>query len=192
MLLHRAVALVPLLFVGCSSVKSTALLGEPLDAERTKAFEGVWLAPEGEPLVVKHVGQNELRVATVDWDEDQFKIEQAAVFLGEDEERLYANLVELDELEEAPNYAIAAVIAADDDYLLLVGPNVDAFEKAIAAGALAGTVERQQYTTEVQLTSSAEQLNKFVDPALAGSQFELDAPLVLHRVQQFKEEAEGE
>ena len=168
---------------GCSSVSSKAPLGNPALPEDAKKLAGVWLTPDGDPFVVRHIEGNELRVASVGWDkaESRFKLEEAKAFVTQDDDRNFINLVNPDS-EEATEYAFMRVADLTDRSLVVILPRVDGFAKAVEDGVLPGSIKQQQNRKTVRLEATTDQLNAFVDPAKAGEQFDVESVLALQRV----------
>ena len=178
---------VALLFVtgltGCSTVVSKNQLGAAAPAEETKQLEGVWLAGENsDPLVIKHIKDNELRIAGVEWKANKFSLIELTAFVNAIEDQRYVNVVDSESPPDQPQFTFAKLIAPNDDCLLVCLASVKSFEQAVEAGRLSGTIKKDKNSTTVTLDSSTEDLNRFIDPLKSAEQFEIESPLVLRRV----------
>ena len=183
----NAALIVWLLLTGCSSVTSTAQLGEPVAAEDAKKLEGVWLTSDGEPMWVRHVQENELRVAGIEWHESKFRLAEFVAFITEDEDRQYVNVVDTDEQGEKPTYCFLRIARQDEEYLLLSLPHAESFAKAVEEGKLSGNVTKKDNRLTVRLNSPAEKLREFVTPSKVAEQFDFDSSEVFRRVRRFDE-----
>ncbi len=184
-----------LLVTGCSTVSSHALLGDPAPDEITKQLEGVWLGERGVPLWVKHVNGNELRVAGLEWRDDQsrFALEEMKAFVTQDEEINYINILAPDSADAPDRYYFMRVGgSAEGDAIVLLMPRADVFAGAVENGALPGEVLKDWSGKSVQLAATAEQLNAFVDPAKAGEHFDLETMPSLRRVTRLDDEKSPE
>jgi hypothetical protein len=178
------------LFSGCSTVSSKVPLGDPALAEDAKKLAGIWMTPDGDPFWVRHIDGNEVRIATVEWNkaESRFELEEAKALLTQDDDRQFINLAELHPAEESPGYNFARVTGLDDRSIVLIFPRVDAFAKAVEEGVLKGAIKQQPSGKTVQLESTTEQLNSFVDPDKVGEQFDAESAFPLQRVQEARDE----
>ncbi len=181
------VLLAGLFLAGCSTVSSKEPLGDPTSAEDAKKLEGVWLAAD-EPLWIRHIKDNELRLGSLSWNKDhsRFELAEAAVFVTKDDDRSYVNVKGLGANEEQ-DFCFARLAGIDDDSIVMFFPRTDAFAEAVENGTLPGTVTRAQ-TTAVRLSATAAQLGEFVDPEKTSVQFDVDAAIPLRRVQRVEKE----
>jgi hypothetical protein len=182
--------LIAVLIGGCSTVSSKAPVGDPALADDAKKLAGIWMTADGAPFWVQHIDGNEVRIASVDWnkDESRFELEEARAFLTQDDDRQFINLADLDADEESPGYSFARVTGLDDRSIVLLFPRVDAFAKAVEEGVLKGAIKQQPNGKTVQLESTTEQLNSFVDPDKVGEQFDAESAFPLQRVQEARDE----
>jgi hypothetical protein len=173
------------LLCGCSTVSSKVQVGNPAFAEDAQKLAGIWMTPDGDPFHVRHIKDNELRVASVEWNkkESRFELEEVTAFLTEDDDRRFINLIDPDSNEKSPTFMFMRVTDLTDTSLVVILPRVDTFEKAVEDGVLLGEVEEKQNSKEVHLEATKDQLNAFVDPAKLGDQFNAESALALHRVQ---------
>jgi len=184
------------LLSGCSTVSSKSPLGDPTSADDAKKLAGIWMTLDGDPIYVQYIDGNELRVANVGWNkaESRFELEEARAFLTQDEDRQYLNLAESSSAESASveadaaaksiNYSFVRLNEMSDRSIVMMFTNVDAFEKAVKDKVLGGTIEQSQSGTSIKLDVTTEQLNKFVDPAKVGEQFDPETAFPLMRIQQ--------
>jgi hypothetical protein len=182
--------LIAVLIGGCSTVSSKAPVGDPALADDAKKLAGIWMTADGDPFFVQHIDGNEVRIATVEWNkaESRFELEEAKAFLTQDDDRQFINLADLDADEESPGDSFARVTGLDDRSIVLLFPRVDAFAKAVEEGVLKGAIKQQPNGKTVQLESTTEQLNSFVDPDKVGEQFDAESAFPLQRVQEARDE----
>jgi hypothetical protein len=170
---------------GCSTVSSKVQLGNPAFAKDAQKLAGVWMTPDGHPFFVRHIKDNELRVASVEWskEESRFELEETTAYFTDDDDRRIINLVDPDSDETSPRFVFVRVIALTDEGIVIILPRVDTFAKAVADGVLPGKIEEKKFGKAVRLEATKEQLDSFVDPAKLGDQFNAESVLPLHRVQ---------
>lgn len=187
MRISTAALILPLVLAGCSTLNSTVQLGEPVDAEEAIQLEGVWLNSDGDAVYVRHLKDNALQVAGIEWHESEFQLSKFTAFITEDEDRRYVNLLNTKEEGRKPTFCILRLESAGDEYVLLSLPNAHAFAKAIEERVLSGKVTKKDGSLDVHLDPSAEKLSEFVTAAKVAELFDLEAPEVLRRVRRFDE-----
>lgn len=177
------IGLLLLALPGCSFVTSSEILGEPTTDKMITdlALDGAWSIDDG-VLFVQRISGHELKVASVDWEEGRFEMQEATVLFTTDDEVTYVVLLNPDTPEGKPEFLFCRVLMATESTIVIIPANPDTFQKAVEDGALAGNVKREQYSTITQLTATTEDLNRFVDPKKVGEQFDLDLPIVLKRL----------
>lgn len=176
--------------VGCSTVSSTAPLGDPASADDAKKLEGVWLTGAGEPVWVRYVKDNELRVAGLDWRDSKYKLSEFTIFVTQDDDKTFVNATGDESSPEPQSIIFARVSAFEGESLVLFGPRADAFANAIKAGTLPGKITHDNNREQVHLEATTEQLSEFVAPEKTGEQFNIDAGVVLHRVRRFEDKSQ--
>lgn len=175
---------------GCKSVLSDHLIGEPLDAEQAKAYEGVWRAGDG-VLHIKHLdGGADLLVAGLEWDEDTFKMNQHHVVVTGHNDARFAMMVVEDEEDDGAAPADAAgvkpwlllgmVSASGDDALVLYGPNFERFKKALDEGKIQGELSEDGNTLHIKGDKAS--LDALVDPDTLLELFQMQNPSVIQRI----------
>lgn len=183
-------AAVALLFLstGCSSVSSTKQLGQPVTDVEAKQLEGIWLIPDEQPIHIRHVAGNELRMAGIEWKDGSFELVEMTLHVTRDNDVLYVNLTH-GKSNEPTTYSFLRLSTIESELLLAQGPNVTTFEQAVADGKINGTIERKQHETNVALDPDGKQLDEFVSPSRAAEQFNFEEPLVLRRIKRFKDDS---
>jgi hypothetical protein len=179
-----------LVLAGCSAVATKSPLGDPLAEGDAKKFEGVWLDADGYPLSVKHIEGNRLRMASVAWNDNRFELAEFNAFVTEDDKVRYINVEPAKDADKDAPFTFLRVMSEEGDFLVIAPPNPEAFDAAIKDGKLSGSTKKKQGVIGVKLDSSTDALNNFVTRADEAAQFQLATPMVLHRVQRPKEEAE--
>lgn len=185
-----ALAAAWLIAVGCSTVATKSPLGDPLAASEAKRLEGVWLNPRGETAWVKHVKDNRLRIAGVEWTDDHFSLVELNAYATEDEDRRYINFEPVKDADPEAPLSFVRIVLQEGDDLVVALPKAEAFDAAIKDGKLSGGTKQARFGLEVKLDSPTKALNEFVQPADEAAQFHLAEPMVLHRVQRFEEKVE--
>jgi hypothetical protein len=162
---------------------SVVPLGEPVAEKDAKRLEGVWIFTRGEPVWVKHVKDNELAAAGLEWRQSEFHAVQAKVLVTTDDDRLYLNLLGPERQEDGPYYHLGRLVINDEDDALIIPLNAATFAAAVEKGELPGKTKKTLAGLSVRLDATPAQLNEFVDPEK--NQFNVDAAVVLRRVHQF-------
>ena len=184
-----------LMLGACDAVHTLEPVGGPLPADSELDLTGLWRAQDGEVGRIVQLAGGELRLASVQWDEQQetFTLEQFEGLLTHDEGAYYLN-VRLPEDEgrddEPAHYSFQRVLVGDG-HLVLLEPKVPHFEAAVEAGELAGRVERRERYRIVHVEADREALTRFVRPEAVGEQFRVDRPVVLERLTPLRERDAG-
>lgn len=174
--------LIVLLFVaatGCSTVTSTERLGEDFTAADgdIETFDGVWVA-EDNAFYIKSLGDDQLRIGTVDWGGGRYVVDEWTAFITKDDSIEYLNIANMDSTKDKQSYMFFPVLRRDRQTLVLLFANKEGFKKAVEDGLLKGVIEG----SDVTIRAAKDQLDAFVTPAEFSVLFDLKKPLVLRRV----------
>lgn len=188
---------------GCKSVVSDHLIGEPLEAEQARAYEGVWRAGDS-TLHVKHLDGADLLVAGLEWEEGGFKLNQHHVVVtGHQDARFVLMVVEEEEGEDKPVDAaggdeaggdeaggdagddkpwllLGMLSASGDDALVLYDPNFERFKWALDEGKIQGDLSEDGNTLHIKGDKAS--LDALVNPETLLELFEVRNPGVMQRI----------
>ncbi len=171
---------------GCDAVIVSQPIGEPVDAETARSFEGVWAfsgvdADTDKFYFVKSLADGRLRLAWVEDVEDGFKVTQTTAVVTRHGDAYLLHFQDPDPNESRWMIVRVAATPEGGDHAVLFFPVTDVFAEAVTAGELAGEVKSGQGTT-VHLTGDETAIRAFLDPAKVGQQFHIDTPLVARRL----------
>jgi hypothetical protein len=172
-------ALLATLVLGCSSVTTLHPVGKPIEDEHGKTVDGTWQF-EDQVYHAKYIGEGKIRFAQVEWNGERFELSEHTALLMLHQDAGYLHVMHEDD-DTPPRYAFFRCIG-DEDSILLLQPNYEAFRKAVDSGQLTGEVEKDDNQKEVHLTATKEQFDAFIDKAKAGEQFDLDTVMSLRRI----------
>ena len=128
---RHALVLALLVVSGCSTVTTKSQLGTPLAAEDAKKLEGVWMLPDGDPLWIRHAGDNQLQVAGVEWKDNRFRLVELTAYITADDDQHYVNFTSAEDADAEAPFHFLRIVATDGDYLILAPPKAEAFAAAI-------------------------------------------------------------
>lgn len=182
--------------IGCKSVESDHLIGEPLTSDQAEKFEGVWQF-EDSVMHVKHVEGGRFVAAGLDWDDDGFEVEQMEIAVTNHAGARFLHVLseeEEDELEPAEGDSDEAGTEADGRPWVIAGmltrmengvivlniTNFDEFVGAVEADTVQGEVDEGGDTLHIQGDKQA--LDDLVDPEKLSELFHIDKPIVIIRL----------
>ncbi len=169
----------------CSAMTIRYPVGEPVPDTVGKTVEGSWGwsskgESPGEYFVVKYLTDGAIRVAWMEWKEDEkkFALIQYTGLLTTYEGALYLHLRAPEiEQEGAPEYLWFRVGPRESDTIVLWLPRIPAFAEAVKRGELAG----QMITDSARITASKTELEAFLKERNPVDLFLLEEPRVLIR-----------
>ena len=189
--------------IGCKSVESDHLIGEPLTSDQAEKFEGVWQF-EDSVLHVKHVEGGRFVAAGLEWDDDGFEVEHMEVVVThhagarflhvlaeEDEDEHDAddgethaeagdNDEENTEADSRPWIIAGMLTRMESDVIVLNITDFDEFTGAVEADALQGEADEDGNTLHIQGDKQA--LDDLIDPEALRQLFHIDKPIVIIRL----------
>jgi len=182
------------LFAGCKSVVSDHLIGEPLATEKVQAFEGIWLMGET-VLHVGHVEDNILIAGSMEWEDDEFEIEQHTLVMTTKDDVVIVQMVPEKEEEESLDGReeksdgdhhpwvivgrLASPISPNDRMAVIYLPEFERFEQMLNDGQITGKLEDEGKTLHIQGDKAL--LDELVSGDNLKILFHIDHPLVLQR-----------
>ncbi len=181
------------LLTGCKSVVSDHLIGEPLATEEVQAFEGIWLMGET-VLHVGHVEDNILAAGSLEWEGDEFKIEQHTLVLTTKDDAVFIQMVpekedgdEHNEGEETEDGhhpwvivgRLASPISPDDRLAVIYLPEFERFEQLLDDGQITGELQDEGKTLHIKGDKAS--LDELVSGDHLKTLFHIEHPLVLQR-----------
>jgi len=132
---------------------------------------------------VKYAGAGKLHIAGVEWKDDSFALEDIPAVLTTCGEKTLLNLrEEADEGQAKEYYIFGLYTLSDDDTLIFWLPDVDAFERAIDDGLLAGDIDKGSKSKTIVLTPEKSDVNEFIKNHDVKDLFVLDEPMIYRRV----------
>jgi len=181
------IPLTSVILAGCGSVQLAHPIGVPIaeEAEEIRErFDGTWANEDGKTLHLKYLDGGKLRIANLDWDDEKksFQKQESTALLTTNQSADYINY--RDEDADDPKYAFVRYTFSSDRTMIIWTPNVKAFEKAVTAGKLMGTVKKGENSTSVAITSSPEEVDAFIDPSRFPEQFDVETPVILKRLRE--------
>lgn len=128
--------------VGCAEPTVTGPLGTVLEDESLAKLSGVWRAPDGKEIHVKHVG-NRLFMGILEFDSGQtkFRAVNTECILTTDGNHRFAFFKHLGESEEFYFYE---VVEMTDESVALRSPDSDVFLEGVRDGAIPGQIVDQR------------------------------------------------
>lgn len=180
---YSVVAVSVVFLAGCWNVLSTKPLGAPATDVELSELEGVWAWPDVTAFHVKHLSGNEFLVAWLQWKDGEFKKTEVKAVATKEEGVTYLNVVSPMDTDAEQYYILRLALFGKDTAVLYI-PDPTAFATAVESGVVPGRVSRDSRgrVTKVYLSPTGDELERLVDPKLAGTQFNLNAPVVLRRI----------
>lgn len=187
------VALLLLALGACSSVTTTHLLGEPIDAEQAARLEGAWVGGDS-IFFVHHVGEGKTHVGTARWNdgEQKFTIEQDTVFVRAVGEAVILQIAEQREQESETRYSLTRLLITESGEIIYLAADADRFAAAIKRGELKGEAQGDGEVVEgfaatrsknVHLTGAKAEIDAYLTPERLSLLFPVEASGVLRRIE---------
>ncbi len=192
--LYPIVSALLLLTLGaCSSVTTTHLIGEPIDAEHAARIEGAWTGGDS-VFFVHNLGDGKAHVATTRWSdgEQKFTIEQDTVFLRALGEAVILQIAEQREKENETRYSLTRLLITESSEIIYLAADADRFAAAIKRGELKGEAQGDGEVVEgfaatqsndVRLTGSKAEIDAYLTPERLNLLFPIEASGVLRRIE---------
>ena len=158
------ILLVGFLLCGCEIASIEEPVGEPWSLKETKAIEGHWLAPDGNPLELVVVSKGDVRMGSFAWDSDK------KVFVAKTESVQFRHLGMLDlaflevPIQPKNRFIFAKIQVRDDDSILWRLADKKLLLDAVLKGKLKGVQEKIEDSKELQLhlTCNGDELAKWI------------------------------
>ncbi|GEM_PF-5960705 len=192
-----SIALVCVFLGACSSVTTTHLVGEPIDAEQGAKLEGAWAG--GDSLFLAHfLGDGKVQVASTKWNESEkkFKIDQDVLFVRSVGDAVFMQIPEQSEqgANTTTRYSLSRLLLTESGEIIYIPADAKQFGKAVDAGELTGKGEGLHADStpdgfasdsrDIHLTGSKEQLDAYLTPEHLALLFTLEGSGVLRRLDQ--------
>jgi hypothetical protein len=176
--------------VGCSSVSSKFLIGEPVTDDLRQKFDGVWDFGDENIGHIKYLGNGRLRIAGGEWKENRFDLEEMDVILTKCGNKQFVNFHDQEEVNEnESDYLFGYCAFIGDDYFLVWLPKTDAFEKAVNDGKIKGKVVKEKSSKSIYLEETPEKICRFLQSQPVELLFDLEDPMIYRRI--IREKVEG-
>ncbi len=164
----------------CDIVTLERPLGTPPSEDLSLDVDGVWQVGDG-VLHVKYLGNGQLSVAWVGWEDGRFELKQTAGFLSTLDGVPYVGLfLEPESPEEEAGFLFGRYARIDEESAVLFVPRFRTFAEAVESGKLSGRGKMDQ----VHLDGDLGRIEDFVRAAPASDLFVLEEPQLLRRVTQ--------
>jgi hypothetical protein len=177
---------------GCDSVKTEHLIGERIQEDLSKQFDGVWYDEDDESMhfYLHYLGNGELHVAFVEFETDKFELITFPLILTNCGANKFIHLPD-------QNYPEGNVSAYDFLYFSfttanefkVVDPKIERFEKAITEGKVLGEINKREISygkgkiqTTIKITESGKSLCEFMQTRNIEEFFDLDGSRIFHKV----------
>ena len=170
----------------CSMGTTTQLIGTPKQEdpeEAAKFYNGQWLFG-GRAYDVNYMGDGRLRIAALEWEEDQYVLHQMTAVITEYEGVTYAHLLFTDDPADPPVYQFVRLAYGLDKpgALLLFPAESGAFRKAIENNQLHGQLVSYRHLTTFEIEGSQEELLRFIQERGSDTLFDLNAAIVVRKI----------
>ena len=103
-------------------------------------------------------------------------------FLTKDADASYVNLLNPESQEDHSEYIFLRMLHSNGRTKVLLMPNAETFEQAINASVLTGRVDKDGYSTTVNIEGRKSKLDDFMDLQKLADRFHVEAPFVLTRI----------
>ena len=191
----RFVGALSLLFLcsACSPVRSQHVVGEQVTEDLSDEFEGVWRLAD-EFLFIHQVEPGELRVAGLDWnDEEQsFEVNEFTIILSSLDGDSYLNVVDSEESERDETWYMFSRYRMEHNVLVCWAPEPQRFADAVGNRELIGRippVENEmlgdKMREEIWITGDHASFNAFMQNHPASELFMLEEPAVVIRIAEY-------
>ena len=148
--------------------------------------EGKWLASDG-VVYVKFLGDGRVRVAGINEEKGEFKLNQQTVVVTTLGDAMYVNFP-LPPTGKPEHYTLGRLTTVGEgDAMVLYGPRLKVFQEAVEGGKLKGEVKKGENVSGVVISDRAA-LEKFLSERPMSELFDVDKPLVLTRIGEKKKE----
>jgi len=162
------------LFTSCGQITSTQLIGEPLNLEETKEFDGQWKLNDSRAYAASSAnGEIQLKQIT----SLEVSEEQAAVFVTRLDDDLFIHVQEPAELN--PSYYFAHLVKENNDSYHVFLPRFQVFKDAAAQQKLQGEVAG--FSEKLHLSGASDQLDNFIREKGVAELFEVESSILLHK-----------
>lgn len=167
---------------GCSSVTIRYPISnspDPIDEEK---FEGIWLVDDDEVIHVKFDSNGIARIAGLEWENNQFIMVHGEMIVSAGGEHNFMSVRFKENGKWMKDYYFLIYKFTDKGDLVLWLPDVDAFEEAIMKKQLHGIIEKDEYSTNIIITNTSEELLNFISDTSGQKLFEYREPIVLYKI----------
>lgn len=190
-----AASLMLLTSLGCKTVYTTSIAGTP-SAQIASEIEGTWKLEDG-IVYIKALEDGKFMMANVDWKKNQWKLTQRIIIATETDNHklLYMGNSEPEEGEDNSKpitdnddkqYAFLKLLyhGKKPDIIIVYPPDPEAVAKAIEAGKLKGTFERDDKgkVKNVISKSNTDEFQTYLKDTPTAELFQMEAPITLVRM----------
>lgn len=166
---------------GCSSVTMLQPLPRAEGVIDQERLSGEWVS--GDQVIYVRFGGNGIgQFAGLDWKDDRFQVEIGELIVSAGHEHNFFSVRVQEKGKWEEQYYFAQYRFTDQGDLVVWQPEVAAFEKAVEAGRLEGTVQKGSYGSSVTLTGAPDVILTFIDNPENDALFEYKDPMVFKRL----------
>lgn len=175
-----------LLFISCSSVTIKYPISNSPDTIENKKFEGIWLVDDNDVIHVKLDNNGVIKIAGLEWANNVFSIMPGEMIISSGDMHNFLSVRFQEDSKWMDNYYFLIYKFTEKGDLIMWLPKLDAFEEAISKKQLQGVIETGQYSKDITITDSPENLLSFINGSHSQDLFDFREPIVLYRVTQQK------
>jgi len=177
--------------IGCDSVGSKYLIGERIQDDLSEQFNGVWSCDDG-VVYAHYLNNGELRTAFVDWEQDNFKLEEIPVVLTKCGTKTFINFPGTQELgKTGSGYLFLYYYFISSDSFAICMPEATLFEKAIDKKRIKGQIKKEKtinnkISTSIYLEEPSDSICAFIENNDISKLFDLENPGIYKRIKKSK------
>ena len=169
---------------GCDCVKSTQLVGERTQEDLSKQFNGVWDF-DASFGYVKFLQKGELRLAGVDWENNNFHVSRSLAIITECGDKKFINFKD-PEIEEGEGleYFFMHYSFIAENQLIMWLPKSKIFQKAVSEKVLKGKMKKVDFSTVVSINEPKGSLCGFIQDKGIEEVFDLEEPIIIEKIKE--------
>lgn len=170
-----------LLLCGCSSVSTKHPLTKEPQAIDQERFEGAWLM-ETTVLHVKFASNGIAQFVGLEWKDDDFQMFRGEMIVTKGDEHNFLSVRIQQDGQWTDRYFFVQYRFTDHGELVVCRLNNDVFEQALEQKVLQGVIDKQDYSTEIRITSEPEKLLEFINDPGNLTLFDYTEPMILRKI----------
>ncbi|MGV7235098.1 MAG: DUF3192 domain-containing protein [Nitrosomonadaceae bacterium] len=165
---------------GCDTIETKHLIGQRISEELSDELDGIWDC-DGDVLYLNYIKNGELRIAEVDWEEDQFVVEETTAIMTSCGGKHFAHVTDQKDSDDDIRYSFVYYSIIGINKLAIWHPKVRAFEKPIVEEQITGKIQKDEHTTNIIINEPQDSLCEFIKDSRIDNYFYLEGPGVCIR-----------